>query len=138
VAQLTEGTTASFVKELIRRTVLIAAIKAQSPKDEDLLTAARELMSDQALLTRNLLGGTSNPEEEDFDDDSEASSFGYIAHSPMSGSYFPMALGEDETDLGFKDEYLPGPRSGSPGSGWRGNPPLRRPAEAGLGVRGSS
>ncbi|GAA1405976.1 ATPase [Glutamicibacter uratoxydans] len=104
VAQLIEGTTASFVKELIRRTVLIAAIKAQSPKDEDLLTAARELMSDQALLTRNLLGGTSNPDEEDFDDDGEASSFGYIAHSPMSGSYFPMALGEDETDLGFKDE----------------------------------
>ncbi len=56
----TEGITASFAKEAIRRAVVNAAAAGRQARDEDLLTAVAELMSDQELLTAKLLA--SEPE----------------------------------------------------------------------------
>jgi ATP-dependent 26S proteasome regulatory subunit len=50
------GTTASYAKELVRRAVLLAAMKGRDPEDEDLGAANTELQSDSARLTRALLG----------------------------------------------------------------------------------
>ncbi|MFG1667422.1 AAA family ATPase [Streptomyces sp. Y7] len=57
VVARTEGTTASFTKELVRRSVLIAA-ERESPRTEpdDVRAALDELLSDQDHLTRRLLG----------------------------------------------------------------------------------
>jgi ATP-dependent 26S proteasome regulatory subunit len=53
------GVTASFFKELARRTVLSAA-EADRPVEDSVLTAAvSEMLSDSEQLTRALLGGTS-------------------------------------------------------------------------------
>ncbi|MFE5817063.1 AAA family ATPase [Streptomyces sp. NPDC056479] len=57
VVTRTEGTTASFTKELVRRSVLIAA-EHESPRTrpDDVRAALDELLSDQDRLTRRLLG----------------------------------------------------------------------------------
>ncbi len=56
VAERTDGVTASFAKELIRRTVLQAAAAGRTPSDADLLAATEEMLSDTEALTRTLLG----------------------------------------------------------------------------------
>lgn len=56
VAERTDGVTASFAKELIRRTVLQAAAAQRTPSDADLLAATEEMLSDTEALTRTLLG----------------------------------------------------------------------------------
>ena len=58
VAQ-TEGTTASFMKELARRTVLLAAESGAEPDADHLRSAVAELLSSRDALTRRLLGATS-------------------------------------------------------------------------------
>lgn len=69
-ADRAEGVTASFAKELIRRSVLSAAIAQRPPSDADLLGALDELMSDQDSFTRSLLASgphrfdDSNPADE--------------------------------------------------------------------------
>ena len=55
-AARTEGTTASFAKELVRRAVLAAALADEPPGDDHLGTALDELLSDSQRLTRSLLG----------------------------------------------------------------------------------
>jgi DNA polymerase III delta prime subunit len=55
-AARTEGTTASFAKELIRRAVLAAAVADEPPADDHLGLALDELLSDAEHLTRSLLG----------------------------------------------------------------------------------
>ena len=57
VAQ-TEGTTASFMKELVRRTVLLAAEAGAAPDADHLRAAVAELLSSRDALTRRLLGAT--------------------------------------------------------------------------------
>lgn len=57
-AARSEGTTASFAKELMRRAVLVAAERGEEPADEHLSGALRELLSDADELTRALLGGS--------------------------------------------------------------------------------
>ncbi|MHA7189550.1 AAA family ATPase [Arthrobacter sp. MDT2-16] len=52
----TEGTTASFARELVRRAVLAAALQGVPVADGHLLSAVDELMADSASLTRSLLG----------------------------------------------------------------------------------
>jgi len=54
----TEGTTASFMKELVRRTVLLAAESGATPSADHLRTAVAELLSSRDALTRRLLGAT--------------------------------------------------------------------------------
>ncbi|MFD9907026.1 AAA family ATPase [Streptomyces sp. NPDC059063] len=57
VVARTEGTTASFTKELVRRAVLIAAERdADRTEAVDVRTAVDELLSDRDALTRRLLG----------------------------------------------------------------------------------
>jgi ATP-dependent 26S proteasome regulatory subunit len=58
VVALTDGTTASFTKELVRRAVLLAAEKGSTPGDTELQEAAADLLSTQDTLTRRLLGAT--------------------------------------------------------------------------------
>jgi predicted AAA+ superfamily ATPase len=56
-ASRTEGVTASFTKELIRRCVLDAAVAGRAPEDADVSHALDEMLSDAESLTRTLLGG---------------------------------------------------------------------------------
>jgi hypothetical protein len=57
VVAMTEGTTASFAKELVRRAVLLAAENGSTPGDAELRAAAEDLLSSRDALTRRLLGG---------------------------------------------------------------------------------
>ena len=61
-AERTEGVTASFVKEVVRRAVLIAAESGREIGDADLEAAVTELVDDAAQVTRSLLGG--RPDDE--------------------------------------------------------------------------
>ena len=56
-AARTEGVTASFTKELIRRVVINAALAKRQPGDADVGQALDEMLSDAEALTRTLLGG---------------------------------------------------------------------------------
>lgn len=88
-AEATEGTTASFTKELVRRAVLASASELTPLSDDHLLGAVEELMADGAALTRSLLGSNSQlagngPAGASF------SSFGYVPNAQhYSGSYTP-------------------------------------------------
>jgi hypothetical protein len=62
-AARSEGTTASFAKELARRAVLHAALTESDPADDHLETALDELLSDSESLTRSLLGVSGAPGE---------------------------------------------------------------------------
>ncbi|RPF36369.1 ATP-binding protein [Streptomyces sp. TLI_185] len=67
VVARTEGTTASFTKELVRRSVLIAA-EREAPRTEpaDVREALDELLSDRDRLTRRLLGVRDGSEDEEW------------------------------------------------------------------------
>lgn len=78
VAEMIEGTTASFAKELTRRSILLAATAGEEPGDSHLVAAATELMSDAASLTRSLLGGTGEDDGTGPPADGRDVSFGYI------------------------------------------------------------
>jgi ATP-dependent 26S proteasome regulatory subunit len=57
-AERTDGVTASFTKELLRRAVLIAAYAGHAPTDNDLDQALDEMLSQAESITRSLLGTT--------------------------------------------------------------------------------
>jgi ATP-dependent 26S proteasome regulatory subunit len=57
-AARTNGTTASFAKELARRAVLIAAEAGHDTGDVDLDEALTEMLSEAEALTRALLGAS--------------------------------------------------------------------------------
>ncbi|WP_282796911.1 ATP-binding protein [Streptomyces sp. CC224B] len=100
VVERTEGTTASFTKELVRRAVLIAAERdADRTEAEDVRTALDELLADRDRLTRRLLGV---PDDEDLDEDAELD---------------PDADAELDLDAGFEDAGRGGPAgpTGRPG-----------------------
>lgn len=61
-AERTEGVTASFAKEAVRRCVVTAAGEGREPADADLAAALEEMLSDAEALTRTLLGGGSDQE----------------------------------------------------------------------------
>ena len=71
-AARTDGVTASFTKEVIRRTVINAAQQDRGPTDADVSDALDEMLSDAEALTRTLLGGEgrslSGPLRDDDDD----------------------------------------------------------------------
>ncbi|MER6422005.1 ATP-binding protein [Streptomyces sp. NPDC001137] len=91
VVTRTEGTTASFTKELVRRAVLIGA-EREAPRTEpaDVREALDELLSDRDRLTRRLLGVRDGSEDEDWfsqddeDDEDDAPPHG----GPPSGEWF--------------------------------------------------
>ncbi|WP_053202990.1 AAA family ATPase [Jiangella muralis] len=59
-AERSDGTTASFAKELMRRAVLTAADAGHPPGDDDLAVALDEMLSDSEALTRSLFGGATD------------------------------------------------------------------------------
>ena len=72
-AERTEGVTASFAKEVVRRAVLIAAEAGHAVGDADLETAITELIDDASGITRSLLGGFRDDEDgADFPADDDA------------------------------------------------------------------
>ena len=89
VVTRTEGTTASFTKELVRRAVLIGA-EREAPRTEpaDVREALDELLSDRDRLTRRLLGVRDGSEDEEWfsqdgeDDDAD------MHGGPPSGEWF--------------------------------------------------
>ncbi|WP_082485088.1 AAA family ATPase [Rathayibacter sp. Leaf296] len=103
-AERAEGTTGSFAKELMRRSVLAAALRGSAPGDGDLAAALEVLLSSAESLTRLLLGSPGerrDPEGDDADlhdvdphdtdpydvgPDGEVTTAGYSA-SAMSSSY---------------------------------------------------
>ncbi|MGW8375537.1 ATP-binding protein [Streptomyces sp. ODS28] len=69
----TEGTTASFAKEAVRRTVLFAAERdEETPTPSDLSAALDELLGDNDRLTRRLLGVRGEDDAYEDEDDEEA------------------------------------------------------------------
>ena len=70
-AARTEGVTASFTKELIRRVVINAAQQDRTPTDADVSQALDEMLSDAETLTRTLLGGEGRSLPETDDDEPE-------------------------------------------------------------------
>lgn len=58
VAQRSEGVTASFFKELARRTVLLAAEAGEPVDDSRVAAALNEMLDDSEALTRTLLGSS--------------------------------------------------------------------------------
>ncbi|MEU3342864.1 AAA family ATPase, partial [Streptomyces sp. NPDC006668] len=85
VVTRTEGTTASFTKELVRRSVLIAA-ERESARTEpaDVREALDELLSDRDRLTRRLLGVRTGDEDEDWPVDDEEME---VHSGPPSGEW---------------------------------------------------
>lgn len=57
VARDSDGTTASFAKELVRRAVLLAAVAEEELGDQHLRDALAEMTADSSAITRALLGG---------------------------------------------------------------------------------
>jgi len=89
-AERSEGTTASFAKELVRRAVLGAALAEKDPGDSHLRDALDALLSDSEVLTRSLLG----------------------VRAEHDGEGMPDELGDDP-------RFAPGPMPGrASGRGW--------------------
>ncbi len=57
-ADRTDGVTASFVKEVVRRAVLRAVEAGHDVGDEDLRSAVHEMTADAERITRSLLGSS--------------------------------------------------------------------------------
>lgn len=82
-AAVTEGVTGSFAKELIRRSVLLAASRGEEVADAHLAAALAELMSARQHLTRRMLGAGSEHDETEPDetepDTEHSASFGWFS-----------------------------------------------------------
>jgi ATP-dependent 26S proteasome regulatory subunit len=78
-AEQAEGTTGSFAKELIRRSVLRAVQEGREPEDEDLTAELERLMDSREQLTRSMLGSTSERESEIHPDGKHAVSIGWAS-----------------------------------------------------------
>ncbi|MFE6968654.1 AAA family ATPase [Isoptericola sp. NPDC057653] len=94
-AERTEGVTASFVKEAIRRAVLLAADDDRPAADGDLAAAVTEMTADGERITRSLLGGAAmDPADVDDvdgeDDDLDGGdTFGWFPEAPGPGTFRP-------------------------------------------------
>ena len=60
-ASRADGVTGAFAKELMRRTVLLAAERGRPPTDFDIATATDTLLSTRDKLARRLLGAEGSP-----------------------------------------------------------------------------
>ncbi|MFB7885908.1 AAA family ATPase [Microbacterium sp. NPDC056057] len=80
-AERAEGTTGSFAKELMRRTVLRAAQDEREPHDDDLAAELTRLMDSRAQLTRTMLGSATDGSSPGPLHDHQTASFGWIAGS---------------------------------------------------------
>ncbi|MDR7191056.1 hypothetical protein J2Y46_003914 [Microbacterium sp. BE35] len=80
-AERAEGTTGSFAKELMRRTVLRAAQEERDPHDDDLVAELARLMDSRAQLTRTMLGSATDGSSPPPPRDHQTASFGWFAGS---------------------------------------------------------
>jgi hypothetical protein len=78
----TEGVTGSFAKELIRRSVLTAAVAGEDLTDAHLVAALKDLMDGRQRLTRRMLGTTPPGAIDLPDDESGGASPGWFAYQP--------------------------------------------------------
>ncbi len=85
-ALATEGVTASFAKELIRRSVLLAAARGEEVADLHLTAALEELASERQRLTRSVLGA--GPQ-----DDASPGAAGGFGWTAMSSSGVVLRAG---------------------------------------------
>jgi hypothetical protein len=101
-AELAEGTTASFARELVRRAVVASALAGAAPSDGHLLAAVEELMGDGEALTRSLLGSAGN-DDGDAGPEPAVSSGGYFAYAPRSGMTFgvPGRTASSTSEAGY-------------------------------------
>ena len=80
-AEGAEGTTGSFAKELMRRSVLRAARNERSPGDDDLSAELGRLLDSRNQLTRTILGSDGGTRPEGSPPDHHGASFGWFAGS---------------------------------------------------------
>ena len=104
-AERAEGTTGSFAKELMRRSVLAAALRDAEPSDVDLRAALDSLLTERSALTRKLLGTRSGGEHDDDDehdedpDDEVTYSGSYVAVAPLAHTTFAPGPMQSRLDL---------------------------------------
>jgi len=103
-AERAEGTTGSFAKELMRRSVLGAALRDAEPSDVDLRAALDSLLTERSALTRKLLGTRTGGEDdaeddEDPDDDEVTYSGSYVAVAPLAHATFAPGAMQSRLDL---------------------------------------
>ncbi|CAM3814749.1 AAA family ATPase [Occultella aeris] len=134
VAEAASGATASFVKELVRRAVLLAA-EAGTPErvgDDELRSAVAEMMSDGDAITRATLGA-SGPDgapggfdEDGSDDGTGEGGVGWFAYAPLAGEVYRPGLQGPHPSASFSSDLHFEPDAGGgteavldPGSGRR-------------------
>jgi cell division protease FtsH len=103
----TEGRTATYIREVVRRAALLAAGGGDGRLRVDghlLGTAARELLEDRSALTRALLGGPAEPDAEpplQAGSGTRARSEpppGWIAHGPRARPPQPNVFGAEDAE----------------------------------------
>ena len=110
-AERAEGTTGSFAKELMRRSVLGAALRRADPHDVDLRAALDSLLTERSALTRKLLGtrNAADPDDEGddgFEDEDEVTYSGsYVALGPIrSGPGWSVGTAMQHVDAPDADD----------------------------------
>lgn len=104
-AERAEGTTGSFAKELMRRSVLAAALRDAEPSDVDLRAALDSLLTERSALTRKLLGTRSGGEHDEDDqhdedpDDEVTYSGSYVAVAPLAHTTFAPGPMQSRLDV---------------------------------------
>ena len=108
----TEGRTATYIREVVRRAALRSAqavpTGALRVDGETLATAARDLMEDRAILTRSLLHGPDEPDAEP-----PGGSSGWTGYAPMASGEM-RARRMRHTMLRQGNEELPPPFAPDP------------------------
>ncbi len=116
-AERAEGTTGSFAKELMRRSVLGAALRGTEPSDDDLRVALDSLLTERSSLTRKLLGTRTgdepddDPDHEPYDGDGSsvvpAGQWAVLsAGGPVMSSSLVIEPGDPDTDRDPDEDHL--------------------------------
>ncbi|RFA13857.1 AAA family ATPase [Subtercola boreus] len=112
-AARSDGVTGSFAKELIRRSVLAAALRGEPATDTDLNNALEDLLSTRESLTRRLLGAGGpdaerwNPETELDDEPSPAQFLQPLNGMPAMNSTISIHTDDNGTHINAPEEDSP-------------------------------
>lgn len=90
-AERAEGTTGSFAKELMRRSVLGAALRGTEPEDDDLTAALDSLLTERSALTRKLLGTRTPDDVEAGDPDTYGDGDTFASNGGEWHAFAPLA-----------------------------------------------
>ena len=77
-AERAAGTTGSFAKELMRRSVMRAITDEREPSDDDLAAELDHLLNSRQQLTRSMLGTSSEIDSQPAPDQNHSGSFGWF------------------------------------------------------------